>query len=369
MTERVRFVIVGSGWRSLYYARIAKALPERFELCAMLCRTEEKAQRIAMEYGIHTTVSEDECMACRPDLVVIAVTKKDVASVAMKWLERGFCVLSETPAALDMPALEKLWKMHLAGGKLVVCEQYRNYPVYGALISLAGSGIIGDPYCLNISLAHEYHGASLMRALLNLNEQESFTVRAKNYTFPTVETLSRYEEFHDGRIARKTRTAATFEFANGKTAFYDFDSDQYRSPIRRNYVKVRGERGEIENSTVRYLDGTFHAAESIMDIREREVVTQYGNPNLHCIREVQDIVFEGRSLYTPPFGLCGLAQDETAMAIMMQGAAAYGKGNAPSPYPLEYALQDAYTGMLLLQAAETGKEVASGPCVWTSETR
>ena len=90
MSEKIRFVMVGSGWRSLYYARIAKALPERFELCAMLCRTEEKARRISQEYGIHTTLSEDECMAYRPDLVVIAVTKKDVASVAMKWLERGF---------------------------------------------------------------------------------------------------------------------------------------------------------------------------------------------------------------------------------------------------------------------------------------
>ncbi|MBP5756050.1 MAG: hypothetical protein J6W39_00540 [Spirochaetales bacterium] len=40
--DKTRFIIVGSGWRSLYYVRIAKALPDRFELCAMLCRTEER---------------------------------------------------------------------------------------------------------------------------------------------------------------------------------------------------------------------------------------------------------------------------------------------------------------------------------------
>lgn len=42
---KLRFIVVGSGWRSLFYWRIAQALPERFERCAMLCRTEEKAEK------------------------------------------------------------------------------------------------------------------------------------------------------------------------------------------------------------------------------------------------------------------------------------------------------------------------------------
>ena len=49
------FVVVGSGFRSLFYARIAKRFPQFFTLKYLLCRTEEKAQKLNAEYGIPTT--------------------------------------------------------------------------------------------------------------------------------------------------------------------------------------------------------------------------------------------------------------------------------------------------------------------------
>lgn len=51
------FVVVGSGFRSLFYARIAKRFPQFFTLKYLLCRTEEKAQKLNAEYGIPTTTS------------------------------------------------------------------------------------------------------------------------------------------------------------------------------------------------------------------------------------------------------------------------------------------------------------------------
>ena len=66
------FIIVGSGWRSLFYVRIAKQFPQLFELKYMLCRTQEKADRIAAEHGITATTSEKLCEQAKPDFVVIA---------------------------------------------------------------------------------------------------------------------------------------------------------------------------------------------------------------------------------------------------------------------------------------------------------
>jgi len=364
--DRIRFVIVGSGWRSLYYVRIAKAIPQVFELCAMLCRTEEKAARMAAENGIVTTVSEEQCIAMDPDLVVVAVNKASVAEVAMHWMDMGFCVVSETPAALELPILERMWEMHKAGKKIVVNEQYRRYPLYSSLIKIARSGILGGNDSLNASFAHEYHGMSLIRALLCIDCNEQFSVDARTYSLPVTETLTRYEEFRDGRIAMKNRTVATFRFADGKVAFYDFDNEQYRSPIRKNTLRLQGPRGEIIDDKVYWLDGSNSGRSAMVDVAVRNVRTPYDNPNLREIEEVTSVEFNGERFYEPPFGLCGLAQDETAMAVMMEGAALYGKGAAPSPYPLEDALQDAYAMILLQKACATGEEVFTEPQVWNS---
>lgn len=119
---KLRFIVVGSGWRSLFYWRIAQALPERFELCAMLCRTEEKAEKMHREYGVPVSTSAEQCAALHPDLVVVAVNKASIAAVSTEWLARGFAVLSETPAALEEDALRALWQLHRQGAKLQVAE-------------------------------------------------------------------------------------------------------------------------------------------------------------------------------------------------------------------------------------------------------
>lgn len=78
---KLRFVVVGSGWRSLFYWRVAQALPERFELCALLCRTPEKAEKMHRDYGVPVSTSAQQCAALQPDLVVVAVNKAAIPQV------------------------------------------------------------------------------------------------------------------------------------------------------------------------------------------------------------------------------------------------------------------------------------------------
>ena len=124
---KLRFIVVGSGWRSLFYWRIAQAMPERVELCAMLCRTEEKAEKMHREYGVPVSTSVEQCIALHPDLVVVAVNKASIAAVSTEWLARGFAVLCETPAALEEDALRALWQLYRQGAKLQV-RRYAPHP-------------------------------------------------------------------------------------------------------------------------------------------------------------------------------------------------------------------------------------------------
>ena len=359
-----RFAVIGSGWRARYYVRAAKALPDLFELCVMYCRSEEKAERIRSEYGISATTSEDECASADPDFVVTAVSKASGPEVAIHWMDRGFTVLCETPAGLDIETLNELWIRHKQGQKLVLAEQYFLYPVYSSLIKLVKSGIIGRINCLNISLAHEYHGASLMRALLGISPDVPFTVSAKTYEFPVTETRTRYDEIKDGRTAIKKRTVSTFEFDNSQTAFYDFDSEQYHSKIRRNSYKLQGERGEILDNSVVYLDPGNEAVVADLKVETRHIERTFDNPNPEFSEEVTGVYFQGNQLYEPPFGLCGLSQDETAVAQLMKKTAEYA-GNISEPsYPLKEALQDAYMAILMKRSEETGKPERSEFQLW-----
>ncbi|MBR3358103.1 MAG: Gfo/Idh/MocA family oxidoreductase [Solobacterium sp.] len=357
--DRIRFGIIGSGWRSLYYVRAALASADRFELCGMVCRRKEKAAVIAAEYGIPVFTDPQDLLKASPMFVVVAVDKAHVLEVSIEWLRKGIAVLAETPAAADIASLRLLRETIQSGKKLVTAEQYRLFPENRARLKLIGSGRIGEPSFLYLSLAHEYHAASLMRAFLQISPEIPFSVKAYSGMFDTVETLTRTERFTDGRTALKKRTCAVIAYADGKTCLYDFDSEQYRSPIRSSHWKLQGTRGEIFDDTVLWLDQNNCPQRAEILTRTRTIYTGSANPNLMQYETIDEISFENEILYTPDADLRGLAQDETAVAEILTRMYAYAAGEGKAPYAPEESIQDALLAVMMREAAETGKEQRS----------
>lgn len=318
-SEKIRFAIVGSGWRSLFYVRIAKALPEKFELLAMLCRTQEKADKMAQEHGIRTSISEEEVLAMKPDFIVSAVNKASMNDVARYYASLGFAVLSETPAALNEQALLDTWEDCKKGYKLQVAEQYFQYPIYANLIKTVESGIIGEPVSIHISAMHDYHCSSIIRKLLQVG-CEDVKITGKTFDMQVTDTKTRYETLTDGKVVTKEEKHLVMEYESGKVAFYDFMSDQYRSGIRKQHILIRGTRGEICDDTVYYLN----------------------DQNLAC---------EKKLTYENPYAAVGLTEDETAIATLMLGMKVFANGG-PEVYPMVDALEDAYLSILMTEIIE-----------------
>lgn len=218
---KLRFIVVGSGWRSLFYWRIAQALPERFELCAMLCRTEEKAEKMHREYGVPVSTSAEQCAALHPDLVVVAVNKASIAAVSTEWLARGFAVLSETPAALEEDALRALWQLHtleFAGGGTAFLDfngvQYHSYlrsthtSVQGERGELFDDTLrcldaVGEPVCRLLTPLPDPLAAAAAQA--GLNEDETaiacFLDRMQGYLAGGAEVYPLADALQDAYLA------------------------------------------------------------------------------------------------------------------------------------------------------------------------
>lgn len=73
--SKIRFGLIGSGWRAEFYIRIAKAIPEKFELTGVVIRNREKGEEFARKFGVNVVQSLDGLLKSQPDYVVLSVKR------------------------------------------------------------------------------------------------------------------------------------------------------------------------------------------------------------------------------------------------------------------------------------------------------
>ena len=337
--SKLRYVIVGSGYRAEFYGRIASTYPELFE-ALFLCRSEEKADLMREKTGAAAVCAEKEAEAFRPDFVVVAVNKSSIADVSALWAERGYAVLMETPAASSVETLKKLWAFSREKDvRVAVAEQYHRYPELLSGLQAVRAGRIGRPSFACLSLAHDYHAASLIRRML-LTEGESYILRGERFVNAIVETDSREGPITDGRIAEKDRSVLFVEYASGKRAVYDFSGVQYHSFLRSRHLTVRGERGEWTDNLLLFLDEEGKPRREKLCQVLPEAYASLDTPMLRALREN----------WRPDLRLEN-CQDEFAMASMLLDMGRWLDGGT-SPYTLEEALADASFYLLSQKALE-----------------
>lgn len=291
----IDFVVIGGGWRAEFYLRIANALPELFRIRAICIRNKERAEEIAQKFSVNVVGSIQEAMSFPFDFVVNCINKDDVSDLAVQLADEGHYVLCETPV------IRKPESGH-AYDKIQIAEQFHLKGRYQALKKVLDSGIIGEINYIQMSVAHDYHAMSLMRYLLDDDKPELlYSVSLPDYV---MRTNGRIGEFEEKKTEETVHTVKLFQFGSA-TVMYDYNKEQYFSPIRKDRLLIRGTKGEIENDIVRYLN------------ERNEPVTSRISMEMSGLLDglfYDKISFENNVLFEYPFPSARLSEEEIAIA-------------------------------------------------------
>jgi hypothetical protein len=230
-------------------------------------------------------------------------------------------------------------------------------PLHAARLAVVASGKLGSVTQAQVSVAHDYHGVSLLRALLGVGFAEA-TVTARTFTAPLIGGPDRQGPPREERTVASTQVIAHLDFGD-KLGIYDFTGDQYFSWIRALRLLVRGERGEINDREVRFL-ASFDTPVSFA--LRRENAGEDGNLEGYYLK---GILAGGEWVYRNPFAPARLTDDEIAVATCLERMAAYVDGG-PACYSFAEAAQDHYLSLAIKEASLSGRAVTTVTQPWAS---
>jgi predicted dehydrogenase len=352
-----RFAIVGSAFRAEAFLRVAAAVPDRFEVAAVVARRPERAHELEERWGVASVADLTELPAPETlDFVVNAASAGAAVDIIEALTGAGHAVLTETPAAPDRHGLGKLHALVQAGARIQVAEQYHLEPLVAAQLKIAHSGVLGDVTEAFVSLAHDYHGFSVLRRALGAGWRNA-TITARRFEEQVQLGPSRYADPDEARLTTGTRTTAWFDFEGGLHGTYDFDDQQYRSFIRTPTLTIRGTRGELRDDVVRYIDA---GNQPVVSRIERLAAGGAGN---HEGLFARAYVFEGDRVWANGFLRARLSDEELGIAAALDGMARYVAGG-PELYSVAEAAQDVYLQTVLEQALRSGRPARSSTQPW-----
>jgi hypothetical protein len=204
-------------------------------------------------------------------------------------------------------------------------------------------------------VAHGYHGISLIRRLLGITYQDA-TITAQRFVSPIIHGLERNGLPEKEEVVESTQIIAYLDFGD-QLGVFDFTGDQYRSYIRKQRILVRGERGELINDRVIYLQD--YRTPIQLDF-ERRNAGENGNLEGYFFKGIQ---LGSEWVYHNPFAPAALSDEDIAVGQCMLKMADYVDGGSPF-YSLAEACQDRYLDSLIAQSLDANAPVRSTPQRW-----
>lgn len=343
------FAVVGAGFRASIFWEVAAGAG--LECVGAVVRTPR-------ELPVPTYGSLEQVVAeAKPDFIVTSTSWDSTPVFARECAERGLPVVVETPPAPDGPGLADLWRDVGASGLVQVAEQYPRMPLHAARLAAVRSGAIGTVTQVHVSSTQTYHALALVRAFLGVGH-EGATVRAVRFEAPLVQPLTR-AGWTDDEVAKPAgNVLATFDFGDGRSALYDFTDNQTRNLLRTRRLLVRGTTGEINDDLAVRLTAP-------RTIQRQPFLRRQTGHDLEMNTYGSDHIALGDSvLWRNPFPEQRWNDDEIAVATLLADTAAWVRGEAPPPYPLDEASTDHLLSLAIAESVESGGPVRVEPGAW-----
>lgn len=354
-----KIAIIGAGWRSHFYLRIAHMMPEHFEIVGAVARKADVRKQLEEKYGLTTYSSTSELLAHqKPDYAISSVSWASNPSVVTELVNAGVYVLCETPPAPDVQGLRDLWAAVGSSDMVQVAEQYLYLPGHAARLAVTKAGTIGDVTSVEVSSTHGYHVISMMRGFMQSGYGPT-TVTAKQFEAPLVDPLNRDSWNRDLEPKSFKTTIALIAFGGGKSGIYNFVDNQWHNQLRHRRIVIRGSKGEIvDDKVIRLAEGPALTTSHF----ERYQLGHDLNLDGH---DTEHISFDGRVVFKNPFVGKRMMDEEIAIAQMMVRMADWIAGNASAPYPLRAGCQDHLVSLAIDESIATGKTVITSIEKWS----
>ncbi len=355
--------VIGAGWRALFFIRLAKLMPEKFEIIGVVARKEEVRAKLQLDFGVQTFSSVSQLLSYKkPDYAIVSVSWDANPGVVEDLVAADIHVLCETPPAPTLEALQSLWKSVGSSGLVQVAEQYMSLPGHAARLAIVRAGTIGQVSSVEVSSTHGYHAVSIMRGFLG-SGFEPTEISTQQFSAPLVDPLARegWNEDLNPKIAKTT--ISLIDFGAGKSGIYNFVDNQWHNQLRHRRIVIRGSRGEIvDDSVIRLVDGP-----AITTSRIERYQLGY-DLNLDGY-DTEHLSFEGQVVFKNAFKGLRLMDEEIAIAQLMVQMADWIDGKAAAPYPLAEACQDHLISLAIDESITSAKTVVTQTDAWASEAR
>ncbi|GAA1011914.1 hypothetical protein Aple_013710 [Acrocarpospora pleiomorpha] len=352
-----RFGLVGSGWRSEFFVRLARQLPERLSVSGVVTRSAERGAEVESRWGVPAFRSIGDMLAAeRPEFVITSVPWPVNPVVIKELVEFGVPVLAETPPAADLDGLRNLWNAVGSSGLVQVAEQYLHMPGHAARLALVRESVIGEVTSVQVSSTHLYHAVSMIRHLLGAGFQEA-TVSARSFTAPLADPLSKDGWTGGSTPKPASTTIATLEFASGM-GLYDFTDNQWWNPLRARRIVIRGSLGEVVD------DRVVRLADPKTPVESRLIRRQTGiDLNLEGF-DLDHISFDGRVLYRNDYQGAHFSEDDLAVVSLLCHMTSWCRNEAAEPYPLADGCQDHQLSLAIGESLRSGTPVTTTREAW-----